>query len=445
VPGADAGIGCDQPAVSVSFSFSGSGSLALLPGVVSPSGDGNGVKDVANVAAAVASDGAATLLPGIYYGATAVSYSNGSVVQSLAGKAVTRWNNTGAGPAFLLENAGAYDGNTPAVLRGLRIDGSGSGGAANAFQAGDIENLTITDLWLSNWQAARVAAYFKNTTWWTELAEVELQLQNCSNAVKLDQSGTGTNSFARCKFNLRYNNSQNFDTAQYGIILAGSGTTGVNLYQGALNMYGNWARQSAPVTGAAIAFTTPNAQMLGVKMQVGMEMNGAAAYGIQTVNFGYPSNNIQDGWGNLNFLASPNAWAPSNNNQQFYFKGSVSGDITLAGAAPNYQPPVNAIISSGYPAGWSGSVTFRADNADGLCFVNLALTVASGTLMTNFTTILTGIPTWARPTDNRTVWVIINGQPSSFVITPAGAVIYNGATMTPGANVFPYGQATYLK
>lgn len=308
----------------------------LLPGVVYPSGSAFGAKDVANVSAAIASDGAATLMPGTYYGNSAVAVTLSQAVQSLAGRRVTRWNNVGSTPSFTVD-AATWGGDLSAALRGLQIDGSGASSGACAIQAGDIIDLDV-EAWLSNWTGGNIGAHCLNAYNWTEQSKFELRISNCDTGVKLDQSGSGTNSFFRTEFDLKFNQN----AGQNGVVLAGS-TVGVILLGGALKMKGNWGGAGSAPSSSTLSFTSENAGIQACEIAVNLETGGPFA--AQTVNFKDGTTNISDCWGGAAWLNTGNAFAPSNNADNVTgFTGLVQGDPSIVGALP--QKSTNAAIGS---------------------------------------------------------------------------------------------------
>jgi hypothetical protein len=83
---------------------------------------------------------------------------------------------------------------------------------------------------------------------------------------------------------------------------------------------------------------------------------------------------------------------------------------------------------------------------DGIVFLRVGTNVVAGTVMNSGQVIFSGLPSWARPSDNVYVSADINGTYCSFNVTPSGEVIFIGPTQTVpgGGSVFPYGQAAYL-
>lgn len=405
----------------------------LLPGAVWPSGSTAGVKDRANVLAAIASDGAATLMPGTFYGASTVAYGLGQQVRG-SGKAVTRWNNVGSTPAFDIDNTGAYDGDTPAELTGLRIDGSGASSGAEGYRAGDIEHLEI-DAWVSSFTGGNIGAHILNDAWWTEQAIIRGFFQNCDNAFKLDLSGAGTQSFDRCVFDLWFDQQAN----QNGVIIGGS--PGAVLLGGTLRMHGNWQASASAVTSSLLSFTAQFGNILNTRLEWDIECDGTGAHTPQTIKF-FDSTTVITGCdGNIELGSGPKQFTASNNNGNFWFDGPVSGDASLLTKVA--LPPTSYFANSGFPTGVSGEIVFELARGDGMVFCQFQLTIASGTTLTNGETIVTGLPAWAFGPNNRFVAINLNGTFVPWEITTAGTVTYNGPTQTLGSTSFPFGQQTY--
>lgn len=308
----------------------------LLPGVVWPSGSTAGAKDVANVAAAIASDGAATLMPGIWYGASTVGITLGQSVGSLTGRPANVWRNVGSTAAFQLENTGSYSG-VPASLTGLQIEGSGASSGACAFQCGDINGVVI-DVAVLDFTGGNDGGLLLNAYTWTEQGRIRLFIQNCDNGLKLDQSGSGTNSFDRTRLDLTFNQG----AGQNGVVLAGA-TAGVVLLGGALKMHGNWGGAGSAPSSSTLSFTSENAGIQDCNIEVNLETGGPFA--AQTINFKDGTTNISDCWGGITWLNTGNSFAPSNNADNFTgFTGKVKGDPSIVGALP--QKSTNAAIGS---------------------------------------------------------------------------------------------------
>jgi hypothetical protein len=314
----------------------------LLPGVVWPSGDTAGAKDVANVLAAITSDGAATLMPGLWFGASTVAYGLGQVVQGLGGRQVTQWNNVGSTTSFLIDSS-TWGGDASAALKGLHIDGSGASSGACAIQAGDIAGIEI-DAHLSNFTSGNDGMLAKNAYNWTEQAKVRLRLENCDNGVRFDQSGSGTNSFFRSEFDLTFDQV----AGQNGVVFAGS-TVGALLLGGVLRMHGNWGGSATAITSSTISFLTAYAGIQSCEISVNMETGGPDS--AQTINFKDGTTNISDCWGGIQYLNTGYNFAPSNNADNFTnFAGPVQGDPSLVSGLPqrstNAGGSAQAIVST---------------------------------------------------------------------------------------------------
>lgn len=408
--------------------------LAGIP-VVQPSGVTDGSVDPGNVQGSISLFGAASLARGTYFGSSAVTYGFGQMVKG-AGKELVLWNNLSSGPSFILENSGSYNADTPASLTGLKIDGTSASSGASAFQAGDIVKLDI-DVWVSNFTGGNLGAHMLNAHSFTEQARVKLYIENCDNGIKLDQSGSGTNSFDRCEFDLKFNQS----AAQNGIIFAGSGTTGVVLLGGVLRIHGNWGLAVSAPASSVISFVTANALIQSTRLEWALETgdSGSGTHTAQTVNFKDSSTVITNCYGSIEFLVNSASFQPSNNNGNIWFDGPVTGDDTLLVNVLD-EPHTQEYFS--FPAGWAGSITLRMPRGDGMVFFECALNVTSGTVMSGGETLVTGIPAWAVPPDTRVIPIDVSGTYGSIAIQAGGNIVFNGPGQT-SANVFPYGQGWY--
>jgi hypothetical protein len=409
-----------------------------LPGYVAPSGSTAGVTDVNNVNAAIASDGAATLGPGIWYFASSVPIGLAQGVQSLYGETLTTVRNVGSTPAFTISNAGGYDVTKNAFLTGVSIDGSGASGSASPFQAGDIVRLRIKGVNCLNFTGGPTGPIFLNGNWFTEQGDFDIYVANCDGGVKLDQSGAGTSSYDRSRFRVKFNQNAN----QNGIVFAGQ-TVGVNLYKGLLRVVGNWMSSASAVTSSVISFASENAQIASCELDVGVECNLALAHAPQTIKFKDATTNIIDAWGNVVFLGASTPFAPSNNSHNFYCDGEITGDTTLLN--PNNGPNENVTISTGFPSGWSGNVYLQAPRGDGLVLADIKLQVNTGTVMTAGSTIVAAgtLPAWATPANNQPIPVVIGSSTAWMQVTTTGGVAFLGPTQTPAGTIFPYGQGLY--
>ncbi len=406
----------------------------LLPGVVWPSGDPSGVTDHSAVVAALSAVNSATLMPGVYYGNATVIIGLGQSVRGLGGKAATLWHNVGSTAAFKIENTGAYNGDTPAELTGLHIDGASASSGAMGLQFGDIMHIEI-DVWISNFTSGNYGSHAINTTWWTEQAKVKLFVQNCDNGVKLDLSGSGTQSYDRCELDIQFDQGAN----QNGLIIGGS--PGAVLLGGVVRLHGNWGVSSTAVTSSVISFLNQFGNILSTRIEIDLECDGTGTHTPQTIVFYDSTTVISNCGGNIDFAGGSHAFAASNNNGNFWFDGPVTGDSSLIqkiGPAPWAY-----YANTGFPTGISGEIIFQLARGDGMVFAQFQLTVNSGTTLTNGETLYTGLPSWAYGPNNRFILISVNGVIQPFEITTSGTVTYNGPTQTLGSTVFPFGQQTY--
>lgn len=402
-------------------SYGLSGNLAALSDVsdlpsgefigatISPSNDATGATDPANLAAALASSNSVTLLPGTYYGNTTAQVGLGQYVYGPGHNAAT-WRSvvSTAIPAFQQVNTGAYSGTQNSAITGFTIDGSGAAAGAIGVQAGDIVRLKH-DLNITGFNGAgSIGAYLINANYWTEQGEFKYFINNCSTGVKCDQSGAGTNSFDRCRFDVTFNQTVN----QAGFVVAGA-TAGINLLECDLRLVGNWAGSSAS-TGVVLSLAASNAKILTSRMFIGIEIDGGTV-GPQSVNFSGASNIIQDCFGMLEFYGS--SWQASNNNFQVDFRGTILGDDTLLVKPKGSQN--DASVNSGWPAGISGTVTWKYAWENTLVFVSFNISV-SAVALTAGETLLSGLAAKLRSSSSKKFAVDCNGTSNFLQIDSSG-------------------------
>lgn len=453
----DAGTSCvvinDKHITANSFAV-GTTYEALPTGTVielTPSGDTTGVKDAALIKAAIAS------LPAtggvVRLGPESAWYIEcGQVVINRSGVYIDA-------PGCYIYAVGAGDmirmysldyGTDPTEGGGILgfpyVDGSKTTGTACAFHAGDILQLAVF-VSVHNFTAgtASIGVWLDNNYYWTEQAYGRIRAQHCSTHVQFDNSantsGKATGSFDRpgLVIFLDSQGAGNGVVLKNGAILVDGSSSGLGVFG---NFTGGTAQYAVlTVTGSNTA--NGNSGISGIQLNIGVEYNVTTGTVPQTINFGAAGNFIKNCNGVIDFGAD-SAFTASNNNGNFWFNGPVTGDVSLI---KNVATSTNLVyITSGFTTGWGGAITFQVPRGDGFVYTQIRLNVAANTALTPGMVILAAgtLPSWASPSDNTAIPVIIGGVNSSINISTTGEITYNGVAQTPTAEVFPYGQAVYM-
>lgn len=409
--------------------------LSVL-GIIYPSGDTDGSTDPGVVENALSTYGNALLMPGDWYGDTSISPTPGQDVKG-CGIGRTIWHTVGSASSFKWYNASTLT-ETISEFSGITIDGSAATGEASGYELGDIFGCRV-DVKLQNFTADGPGTYYGNPNWWTECGDHKISISNCNTGIYLDQSGAGTGSYDRARFDLTIEQFASQDT-----IIFGGETDGVQLLEGSLKMRGNY-RKDATGGGHVIKFVTANASIQTSNIQIGIEVSDGAnpetdTFAPQTINFLDDTTRIENCGGIIEFYVDDNSFLPSNNDHNFWFDGPVIGDTSLVTNV--YSPYYNHFTDSGFPTGWSGNVIIEMPRADGLVYIQMELEVVTGTVITNGEAIVTGLPDWASPNSDTIIVVDNSGAYCPMKITGT-SLEFNGAGVTLSGNKFIYGQGVY--
>jgi hypothetical protein len=304
----------------------------VLPGYarVVPSGDSSGVRDAANLTAALAEYDRVQLLPGDWFIASTVTIGLNQYVTGTGPGAtiVAAVAALGTNPVFELINAtGIYQAAEPAGLGGLTVDISATA-AGVGVQAGDIAGLQLPDLVIKLGTSGGTGLHLINQTFWTEQLNGRVYVQGAGNGIVFDVGGadSATGSFDRTQLD-----------AYLNMAAGGNGVVVQNgaFITGRLGIYGNMAAGASggavlTITGSAPAGHPASVSSIGgsnnpAGLWIDVECDGAGT-ACQTINAG-ASNSINAA-GVIDFNGS-SAMAASNIQGRFKFQGPVSGDSTL--------------------------------------------------------------------------------------------------------------------
>ena len=317
---------------------------ALLGPVVWPSGDVTGVKDTANIIAAISSvpanGGVVTLIPTNqwYINSGQITVTRAGTYINAAGCLI---NALGSGDAFRM-----YDSvfNTP-VNRGMGIlgfpviDGTATSGDSSALHIGDcIQGCAFIQAQNFSAGTQSKGLHLDNTAHWTEQFYGRVYTRNCTSHVVFDVNG-GFPSYARTELSVYVDALANQDcmTVQNGAFI----------YDSAIGLRGNTAGSANPVTNAVLRITgqgaggnagTAFSVITTSRLDIGVEQTIPAAHTPQTIVFGsIPVNAILGCYGVIDFAGGGGAFSPTNfvhtNASTFIFSGPVTGDANLSGNA----------------------------------------------------------------------------------------------------------------
>jgi hypothetical protein len=203
-----------------------------IPWLVTPSNDGTGMQDVANVKLAISTYGVAWLGPGTYYAASPVVCNEGQYVCG-SGRNATTWNLKATGiPAFqwTTANTSSYRVNGMGGITGLTIantvnPGGNPSDGSIGVQMGDIVSLEC-DVYV---QSCEYGLLLENQYFWTERGDFRLSTYYCTNPVTLQVAASGastrTGSFDRTR--VRWFANDNLISGKNGLsLLAGAQIAG---------------------------------------------------------------------------------------------------------------------------------------------------------------------------------------------------------------------------
>lgn len=317
----------------------------LIGAVVWPSGDISGVKDTANIIAAIAqvpaSGGTVVLVP------TAQWYINcGPIIVSRSGVFIDATgcfiNALGAGDLVRMYDPSPYNGRTVhgGGWRGGIIDGINTTGPACAFHMGDIFYLTLDDFIVSRFgQAGSKGVWLDNAYYWTEQAHGRFYVKAVAGAcVVFDHhdagNGTSTGSHDRDVFEIGIEN----DGIGDGILAQ----NGAFIVDGKLNVRGNFSTGSAQhavfhTSGSGSSFTLS-------EVNAGVELGDTANTLPVPVLVDNSGGGIINCRGIMDFSAG-DAFGGSVTNGAFAYSGMVFGDSKLRAFSELQAVPSSQALS----------------------------------------------------------------------------------------------------
>lgn len=416
---------------------------AALPGarILRPSGG----DDTTQLVNALASAQSVMLAPGAW------ALEPGAVVVGLGqylilpGKQACSIGNAGSGTGALIRignDTGTYHpAEYAGILGGAQISSAALGAGCPALQVGDIVNVSLGDLALTG-NASSPGFLGQNRHFWTEQLHGRIIAQSGGGSVpmvQLDVNG-GTNSFDRMDLDIMLNQS---DGRSSGVAFTG----GAGSHSPRLSVKGNVVA-TAGGTPSVLSFSGATgkgpAGLTNPELYIGVEIDSGT--GPQTIKFNDGTNAgfISGGTGLIRFSAfGGSTWTASDNNGNMSFNGAVYGDTALQGKAAKTD---YTVVSSGFPAGWTGSVAWRKLADTDLVFVKWAFTIASNTVMGNPTNLATFAAPGFFPGDTAFLTGTLSGGETGYAagrLTSTGAFSYFGPSLTPSATTFWYGQATF--
>jgi hypothetical protein len=328
---------------------------------------------------------------------------------------------------------------------GITIDGINAGAGSAGLHVGDLLQYEL-DLTVQNFRGTgSIGVHLDNAYYWTEQLYGRIYAQSCTSHVVFDCSGsltTSSGSFERCDLDIYLNQENaNYD----GVVFRNGAFTG----NGSLRIRGNFASDTAAVSAAVLRLTgsTPAGRQFpsasGIQngmLDIGVEC-GPNTFTPQTIAFGSAANTIWGCHGAVNFgIAGYDHFSSSNNASNFgNFWGPVTGDHTLPGSW--------ATFSSGFPSGWTGSVSCRFLPTGNEVMISWALDIAAKTALSSPLAVVT-LGSRFHYTDNKIVPGNITGggvanQYAPASVTPAGIFQYNGPSFTTSGPTWWYGQGIY--
>lgn len=323
----------------------------ILGAMIWPSGDPTGVKDTANIIAAIAqvpaSGGTVTLVP------TAQWYINcGQITINRSGVYINAQgcfiNAIGAGDMIRMYDSSAYTTRSVhggGILGMPTIDGSKTAGPSSPFHGGDILQLACYVKVQRFEESGSKGVWFDNQYFWTEqlygrvysksVAGPHVVFDNSANA-----SGQATGSFDRMKLDCYLENNGLGD----GVVFQ----NGAILADGDLGIYGNFSSSSV-AQYAVLRLTGANggvsSNITNSGLNIGVELGDTTNIVPQSIAFGAGGNVIFSCSGHIDFSAS-HTFASSNSVGQFWFLGPVNGDTNLGPSMPSGSPIGQTITGS---------------------------------------------------------------------------------------------------
>ena len=363
---------------------------------------------------------------------------------------------TGSGDCFRVYDSTVYGDRKKygGGFVGITIDGSKavSGSSSSGLHLGDVFQYEL-DLTVQNFtEAGSIGVHLDNAYYWTEQLHGRIYAQQCTSHVVFDSvpaagATTATGSFDRCDLDVSIDQA----VATYDGVVLQNATFIVN---GSLKIRGNFAASADSVSSAVLRLTGSSTATSGIidsMIDIGVECGAGTttpSYAAQTIAFGADvgtaKNSISNCYGGLFFLSDkagdPDFTVSNNVDNVFNFMGQTVGDHTLPGQWATY--------AGGLPTGITGDVAFRILPTGQEVMVTWALSIASGTVLTNGQSILTANPKFAYSDTKVVPGNLAGGGLSTDTYAPAyltsGAVFqYHGPTHTATAAAKWYGQGIY--
>jgi hypothetical protein len=335
---------------------------------------------------------------------------------------------TGSGDCFRIYDSSTYNGRKTFAggFLGITLNGARAKAGATGLHVGDLLqyelDLTVQDFY----GTGSIGVHLDNNYYWTEQLYGRIYAQNCTSDVVFDwttsTSTTSSGSFERCDLDIYLDQ---VNAAFDGVVFR----NGAFVTNGSMKIRGNFGSSTSAVSSAALRLTgyqsangySSYSGIVDSMIDIGVEC-GSGTYTPQTIVFGASQNSISNCYGALHFGAAGNTFTKSNNaNNVFNFMGQTGGDASLPGGWATY--------SSGFPTGITGHVAFRLMPSGREVMVSWAFDIASGTVMSSSTAIVTVDGKFAY-SDNK----VIPGNNSGGGLS---ANLYAPAYVTPGA-VFKY-------
>ena len=421
------------------FLLGSSSHTSQTEAIIVPSGDTTGATDSTVLKDAFLTTNVVRLLPGTYYvtqGQVVVGlgqrlYGNGAMIM-LAGAA--------AGPAVTLFSATGSSRFLTAEAHDLIIDGSGGANNSVGLQAGDISQIYLENVRVQNFGGGTGVGFsIVNQVNFTEQLHGQIYAVNCDQCLTFSVNGGSSGSFERLA--LDFWGEPN--TGGFLVLMRNNAT----LLNGRLAIRGNM--QGAG--GAVLIMENTATIQQSFQLDIGVENDATSGAGPQTIDFISASNTI-DAYGQMQFLqvAGGTAWTASNNNGNLNYQGTIYGDPALTVKVRNFEWTQ---ITTGFPAGWSGTVAVRHSWNSGDVRILWELQIAATTVVTAGETVLAAAalgtdfrPTSAKnlPASEITGGGIAAGTFAGMQVTTGGGLIFQGAGFTPaGSASFLTGEAIY--
>jgi hypothetical protein len=226
------------------------------------------------------------------------------------------------------------------------FDASAYAGAGTILHLGDIYRLQVfADL--QNMGANGPNYKFENAYYYAERMVAQIDSENSSPNGLFTCSGAGTGSYDRADLKLWHTQGN----VAYDMLQMSNGAQVVN---GKTYVGGNAQSQGTPPASAMFRLAGAGAGFIGGTFDVGIETDGANAYGPQSINFA--ANTLVSRSKGIFDVSIGNVTQQSNNGGQWQYQGSAFGDPSLSTI---FQPGVlsaGAIVNGGYLFTSNGSV-----------------------------------------------------------------------------------------